>query len=138
MIYAPRHVDIWPWGSWKSVESTVTRVASSAMLGMGRLLWTNGFGARSGKWDVALDAGTWTLTLIYGKANNMNTMDWTLGGAALGNLDEYSATTANNLAAQFAGIVVAVPGIYELAFTRPGAVNDYLNLQLITLTRTGS
>lgn len=136
-VYAPRHVDIWPWTNQKSVTGAVTRVNNTGYLGLGRLLWTNGAGARAGYWDVALDAGTWTLTLIYQKANNMNSMDWVLNGNSLGNIDQYNATTVNNSVSQITGVIVASPGVYELGFTRPSGI-DYLNLQLITLTRTGA
>jgi len=92
-------------------------------------------------YDVALDAGTWTLTVIYQKNTDCGVVTPSLGGSDLSTVDMYAAS-ADDQVSQWTGITVATAGVYELKFrtdSKNASASDYdLMLQLITLTRTGA
>ena len=141
--YAPRHVDIWPWTKWKAhTFNAATRTNGSGYLGMAVLdLDANSATGCYVTYDVALDAGTWTLTVIYQKNTDCGVVTPSLGGSDLSTVDTYAAS-ADDQVAQWTGITVATAGVYELKFrtdSKHGSSSDYdLMLQLVTLTRTGA
>lgn len=139
--FAPRHCDIWPWTKWKAnTYSSPIRAVNSTALGMGFLGCSAGTPINSYiAWDVALDAGTWTLTVIYPKYTDQAIITPSLGGTNLATYDSRGVLSYNNVY-QATGITVATPGIYELRFTSTGTSGtQYVGTwQLITLTRTGA
>lgn len=141
--FAPRHCDIWPWMNWKaSTFNATTRTNGSGYLGMGVLdLDANSTTGCYISYEVALDAGTWTLTLIYQKNVDCGIVTPSLGGSDLSTVDTYAAS-ADDQVAQWTGITVATAGVYTLKFrtdSKHASSSDYdLMLQLVTLTRTGA
>ena len=132
--YAPRHVDIWPWTQAKSQTNWNSRVQASGDLGLGRLY--GGAATSTVTWSVALDAGTWTLTVIYRSSTSGDTaVAVTLGGSSVATINMSGGNTSN-LVSTTTGIVVASPGVYDLTFTQSAAKDA--SLHLITLTRTGA
>lgn len=141
--YAPRHCDIWPWTDWySSTFTSATRTNGSGYLGMGALdLNANSTTGCYISYNVALDAGTWTLTVIYQKNTDCGIVTPSLGGTDLSTLDTY-ASSADDQVGQWTGITVGAAGVYELKFrtdSKNASASDYdLMLQLVTLTRTGA
>ena len=142
--YSSPHIDIAPWMDWKS-SSTLTpaRTNSTNALGMG--FQDTDAGGVSGKhieWDVALTAGTWTLTTIYLKQAHGGIATPSLDGVDLATFDSYSASLVWNSVAQVTNISVATDGIKELKYrtdTKNASSSDYdLGIIWITLTRTGA
>lgn len=140
-VYAPRHVDIWPWTNWKAnTYTTPTRGLNSGALGFAFIGCVHTTPINSYMaWDVALDSGTWTLTIIYPKYTDQGIITPSLGGSNLTAYDSRSSLSYNNVY-KATGITVATPGVYELRLTSTGTSGtQYVcTVQLITLTRTGA
>lgn len=142
--YAPYHVDIALWMDWKSSSTyTITRINNSTHLGMGRL--NCDAASATGKhieWDVALAAGTWTLTLIYCLDNNAGVLTPSIDGTDLSTIGMYSASFTPNTVAQWTGITIGSAGIKEIKMrtdSKHASSGDYdIYPQWITLTRTGA
>lgn len=140
--YAPRHVDIWPWTRWKSSTfDSTTRTSDSAALGMAYLQCNATTSGKALTYDVALDAGTWTLNIIRGQGTAQGIITPSLGGTDLSTYDGYGAG-APNLVTTITGITVAAAGVYELKFrtdTKNASSSAYnCSFLLITLVRTGA
>ncbi len=141
--FAPRHVDIWPWTQTFSEVGTWARNNNNGQLGMGS--YSNSATQALNDevvYDVALDAGTWTITVI-GQTNSSSGISTVyLDATSVGTLDWYSASTTNNVVKQITGITVSTPGVYALklkmASKNASATAYRLTAQLITLTRTGA
>lgn len=143
--YAPYHVDIAPWMNWKasSTYATMNRTNYSGALGMGYL--TAASGGATGQhmeWDVALTAGTWTLTVVYLKSGSFGIVTPSIDGTDLSTLDTYVAGTTYNNVNQWTGINIASDGVKELKFRtdskNAGSAGYNFYPQWITLTRTGA
>lgn len=142
--FAPRHVDIWPWTAVYGSSHAITRVNASTVLGMG----TAGLQASDAddgeyvEWQVALDSGTWTVTVIHYTAANEGIIDFKLDGTTIGSKDCYTLVTTANVVTQFTGVTVATPGVYAFRAQINGknaSSTDYaFFFNLITLTRTGA
>lgn len=141
--FAPRHVDIWPWTRTFSEVGTWARTANNGQLGMGS------YGNSASQalndevvYDVALDAGTWTITVIGQTTTSAGISTVYLDATSVGTLDWYSASGVNNVVKQITGITVAAPGVYALklkmASKNASATAYRLTAQLVTLTRTGA
>ena len=145
--YAPRHVDIWPWTKWRASAGSISRVNQATGLGMGYVGPPSSGAAAindSVTYDVALDAGTWTVTVIHFKVNSGGIADVILDGSSIGTINMYqvSATATWNVVTQFTGVTVATPGVYDLELIAsskdPSSSNYLCRYHLITLTRTGA
>lgn len=142
--YAPRHVDIWPWTKWKAhTLDSVTRTNHTGYLGMGYLQHTAAGTGCYVTYDVALDAGTWTLTWIRGSGPAGGIVTVSLGGVDLApTVDTYSAGGTANLVSQWTGITVATAGVYELKLrtdSKHASSTGYnFASALYALTRTGA
>lgn len=140
--FAPRHVDLWPWSAWKSstFDSTV-RTADTAALGLGYLQCNATTSGKALIYDVALDAGTWSLNLIRGRGTASGIITPSIGGVDLSTVDAYGAA-ARNIVNTITGITIAAPGVYEMKFrtdTKNASATAYnCAFFLITLTRTGA
>lgn len=143
--FAPRHCDIWPWTKWVAAElTTPIRVNDSGFLGMGYVREFGGTAVidQSISYDVALDAGTWTLTVIGRTGNNHGIATCYLDATSLGTMDWYSAGSTPNVVKQIAGFTVATAGTYRLKLKMEGKNASSSSYSywyvLITLTRTGA
>lgn len=141
--FAPRHVDIWPWTRTFSEVGTWTRTLSSSQLGMGQYDNATSHAINDEVvYNVALDAGTWTLTVIGQTRSTGGISTVYLDATSLGTLDLYSASTTNNVVKQITGFTVSAPGVYALKFkveSKNASASEYRFIaQLITLTRTGA
>ncbi len=142
--YAPRHVDIWPWTKTFSEVGTWARTNNSAMLGMGE--YDNAATQAQNDevvYNVALDAGTWTLTVVGQTGGAAGKSTVYLDATSLGTLEWYNGLgTASNSVKQITGFTVSTPGVYALKFkmeTKNTLSSAYrLTVQLVTLTRTGA
>lgn len=137
--YAPRHVDIWPWTGWYSAVNW-SRQNQSNTLSMGRGV-SSGTQNNEVVWHVALDSGTWTLTVI-GEMNTMYGISTvSLDATTLGTLDWYAGSVSYNNVKQITGISVGSAGVYALKFkaaTKNASSSAYyLAFNMVTLTRTG-
>lgn len=137
--YAPRHVDILGWTAWNEASATPFRGNLTTYLGMGYY----GVGALNDyvTAKVALDAGTWTVTVIHDKDTNRGIATVSLGGSTLGTIDAYAAATAN-VVTQFTGVTVATAGVYDLKLLITGkngsSSNYFFGLNHVAATRTGA
>lgn len=142
-VYAPRHVDIWPWAKTFSQVGTWGRGNSGSYLGLG--LFSNSASQALNDeivYKVALDSGTWTFTFI-GQTNSASGISTAyLDSTSLGTSDWYSASGTNNVVKQITGIVISSPNVYDLKLKmtskNASSTNYRLSLHLITLVRTGA
>lgn len=90
-------------------------------------------------WPVALTAGTWTFTLVYGKDTDAGIVTVQLDGASQGTIDTYAAQTFNNVSS-LAGLTVATSGkkvLRLLMATKNASSSAYRGrIQGIQLVRT--
>lgn len=113
------NIQILPWLNWKASSVTPTRNVSSSRLGCGFVSTSN----VSGNWiefNVALDAGTWTATIIHDKATNYGEAAVKLDGTTVGTLNQYNGSSLTNQVAEITGIVVASSGDHVLRFENTG------------------
>ena len=93
-------------------------------------------------WQVPMDVGTWTLTLVTYGANDRGIVTWTVDGVSIGTTDLYRPATSLNLVVQIAGFTVATAGVYEVkaqVLSKHASATHYRRTcQLLTLTRTGA
>ncbi|KKT92569.1 MAG: hypothetical protein A3E37_00980 [Candidatus Andersenbacteria bacterium RIFCSPHIGHO2_12_FULL_46_9] len=106
----------------------------------------NGFLQSSGaqnayvEWRVNLQPGTWTVSIMAKKANNMGTMTVALDGTSLGTIDWYAASDAANQVASITGVSVTEGGTKLLRLTmadKNGSSSNYVGrVQSLKLLRT--
>ena len=137
----PHRVEIVPWGNPKVTTTGSLRQQSSSQLGGGN----GGFATASGQYttfEVLLDSGTWTLTVIYIRGTNGGQTEITLGGASVGNVEHYNNNSLLNQVIEFSGISIASPGWYDLTITCTGkhasSSNYFCQYHFLTLRRTGA
>ena len=110
---------ILPWLNWKGASATPTRTQSSSRVGGAFLGTTN----MSGNWvefSVALDAGTWTITLIHDKGTSYGQCDVKIDGTTVGSINQYNGSTLNNQVTEITGVVVAADGDHTVRFVNTG------------------
>jgi len=91
-------------------------------------------------WDVILAAGTWQVTLTYGKNTNAGIYTVVLDGVTVGTVDSYAAAQANNTITSIAGVAVSRTGKHRFGVKLPtrnaSATANYAFLQHVQLRRT--
>lgn len=93
------------------------------------------------EFDVVIDAGTWTLSLMHRRATDRGIYTVTVDGVNVGTIDGY-ATAADNIITQVAAITVATPGRHRIRFamaSKNASSSSYVgHLSGFTLFRTGA
>lgn len=112
------------WSSYDTQSGfNYSRSQSSGYLG-GGVCWQGGAAnADDGDyvgWYIALEAGTYTLMILYNKDYERAIVDVSLGGSVLGTFDGYSGSTVRNVVVSFADVPVPADGVYELRLTANG------------------
>lgn len=91
-------------------------------------------------WNVTLSAGTWELTTVYTKASTIGIAAITLGGASIGSLDGYNASTSYNQVSVIGAISVAATAklslLYTLSTKNASSTNFDFQPSQISLRRT--
>ena len=141
-VYAPRHVDIWPWTNVFSSVGTWARATTSNVLGLGYIQSTSAAQNDDVVYNVALDAGVWTLTVICRRDASFGIATFYLDSTSLGTVDFYRSSLLVNSVHQITGFTVATPAVYALKMkmeTKNASASAYgFNVNLLTLTRTGA
>ena len=141
----PHRVDVTAWSSVDgSGGVTYARAQNSNYLSGGAATHVTAGDADDGdwvEWDVLVDSGTYTVTMVYGSAPNRGIHDVKVDGTSLGTVDGYTAGTIRNNVASFTGVALAA-GHHTIRVAINGknaSSSDYLlDVQVITLTRTGA
>jgi len=71
-------------------------------------------------WQVSLDEGTYTLTVIGQTSSNRAIQSFQLNGSEVASWDAYDAGGANNVVNTETGIVVATSGVYTFSILANG------------------
>lgn len=134
--------------AWSSVDGsggmTYTRYQTSANLGGGSAAQASTADSDDGdyyEWFVNLEAGTYTVTVIYTKFTNGAICDVLIDGTSIGTFDRYNLTANVNNVVTFAGVAVTA-GNHTLRIAangKAGSSSDYvIDVQAVTLHRTGA
>lgn len=145
-VILPYRVDVMAWSQASSPNATYNRAQSSSYFGGGVAGLLTGSDADNGDYfdiggDLVLDAGRYSVTVIYTKASQYGILDVKIDGVSIGTIDLYSAATTNNNVSTFTGVSLAAgPHSLRLAANGKNASSgDYmLAIASITLTRTGA
>lgn len=137
----PSRVDIVPWGSWNAAAVPGPERWNGGWLDLG--IMRLGGPAVWARWDLALKAGTWALTLLGFTGSDRGISTVKLGTTTLAALDWYTAgAPVPNVVKTVAGFTVGASGMHALEISRPtmnpAAVTGVVDLHHLTLQRTGS
>lgn len=116
-----------------------TASAGGYLLGFRR--FTSGAQNDEIAWDVNLDAGTWSLTLLHEADPNRGIYSIRLGGVEVGTIDGYNASATNTIST-VTGITVASAGRVRLglkmATKNASAASFFGSISAVTMGRTGA
>ena len=141
----PYRLDLMMWSGPDLVSGfTTTRFQSTAELGGGWVGQQSAAAADNGDYyeiNFLVEAGTWTMTIIYQKNPNSPIHDFLIDGVSVGTVDTYAAGTSHNNVTSISGITLSA-GHHTfkiLANGKNASSGDYnLAIQNVNLTRTGA
>jgi hypothetical protein len=141
---ANRNVTVLGVSAPSAVTGTWTNTAdASAGLMLGSYVLNTPAQNEAISWEVLLDAGTYTLTLLHHRHTTRGIYTVTMdGGASLGTIDGYNAGGGLATVSVITGIVVSVAGLHTMTFTmatkNASSSNYFATIHAFTMGRTGA
>jgi hypothetical protein len=130
-----------PWQGEKSITGTHARTTTTGSYGMGYYQDSSAAQNDQISWDVYLDVGIWTLTLVHVKDVSYGIATINFNGVSQGTIDMYAASQSLNNFSQLTGLVVSVAGVYTIQIikaTKNGSSTNYgSGYHGLSLIRTG-